>query len=131
MVIVGILAGVAAVGACLVLADLDPSSDAWMLAGRAGVSVLAALGLLAAEAILFVRPWFYRAAVALVAAWLLVVTAALVLADGVWGVFEAFVATVVSFMFVGPIMSYLGEKNRLMPRHPRAFVRMPGSRGTP
>jgi hypothetical protein len=34
-------------------------------------------------------------------------------------------------MMKRPILAYLGEKNRLMPRHPRAFVRVPGSRGTP
>jgi hypothetical protein len=102
-----------------------------MVAGRAGVAILAALAFVAAEAILFVRPWFYRAAKSLAVAWFLIAAAGLVLTDGIGGVFESIVMVVLSFIVIGPVMSYLGEKNRLMPRHPNAFVRVAGKRGTP
>jgi len=130
-VIVGMLAALAGVALCLTLLVLDPLSEHGMLAGRAGVAILAALAFVAAEAILFVRPWFYRAAKTFAVAWFLVMGIGLVLTDGAAGLFETLVMTVLSFIVIGPIMSFLGEKNRLMPRHPRAFVRVPGSRGTP
>ncbi|MBV9108324.1 MAG: hypothetical protein JO306_02830 [Gemmatimonadetes bacterium] len=131
MVIVGMLAALAGMVFSLILLSVDPLSEPWMLAGRAGSAILAALAFVAAEAILFVRPWFYRAAKTFAVAWFLVAGFGLVLTDGAIGLFETLVMTVLSFTVIGPVMSFLGEKNRLMPRHPRAFVRVPGSRGTP
>jgi hypothetical protein len=131
MIVVGTLAALVGTFFCFILSMLDPLSHG-MLEGRAGVALLAALAFVAAEAILFVRPWFYRAARMLVVAWVVIVPAGLVLTDGVAdGLGEALVLVVLSFIVIGPIMAYLGEKNRLMPRHPRAFLRVPGSRGTP
>jgi hypothetical protein len=129
MVIVGVLAGLAGLAFCLGLLMLDPLSVDWMLAARAGVAVLAVLAFVAAEAILFVRPWFYRAAVAFAVAWFLGIGAVLMTADTLSGALRGGLELIApSFVIIAPIIAYLGEKNRLMPRHPRAFVRAPRPR---
>ncbi|MBV9108322.1 MAG: hypothetical protein JO306_02820 [Gemmatimonadetes bacterium] len=133
MVIIGMLAGFAGLAFCFVLSMLDPSGPPGMLMElRAGVAILAVLAFVAAEALIFVRPWFYRAAMAFAVAWFLAVAALVMTANGL----SEFIRTalylmVPSFVVIAPIMAYLGEKNRLMPRHPRAFIRVPRPRGTP
>lgn len=115
LVLVGMVAALMGILLCAVFVALHPGDVGHMVAARAAVGSLAVLSFVAAEALIRARPWFFRASVALVAAYCVNVLVVCVAAAGVAaGILAAVVVMVFSSVILGPLLAYLhGERRRL------------------
>jgi Mn2+/Fe2+ NRAMP family transporter len=85
-----------------------------MVAVRAGVAGLAAISLVAAEALARMRPWFYRASFWLVASICALIITFCVGYGGVVGVGAALMILFLLLAFLVPLLFYLRDEARSM-----------------
>ncbi|HEX6750976.1 MAG TPA: hypothetical protein VF092_27050 [Longimicrobium sp.] len=109
LVVLGVLAGVIGVWMASFLLWLEPGGLDGM-AVRAAVTVLAAAFLLAAEAMIRMRPWFYRACKALVWVYCVIVMTAMFAEMGLPGVFAGAVVLFFSLGVILPFLAYVRGK---------------------
>ncbi|HEX8903768.1 MAG TPA: hypothetical protein VF771_02860 [Longimicrobiaceae bacterium] len=107
LLVIGTVAGVAAVPMALIAVTLAPGTGT--IVSRAAAALLAVLSLVAAEALLRVRPWFHRASQALALAWCAVI---MVACDGVGGVLPSLVVLMLTAMVLLPLLEYVGYEWR-------------------
>jgi hypothetical protein len=79
----------------------------------------------AAEALVRVRPWFYRASLGLSLTWCLVVTCGTFASFGMAGIAPAMVNIGVSLMFLLPVMVYLRDEWETLRRAARRVPAAP------
>ncbi len=114
LVVLGVLAGVIGVWMASFLLWLEPGGlDG--AAVRAAVTALAAAFLLAAEAMIRVRPWFYRACKALVWVYCAIVMAAMFAEMGFTGLFAGAVVLFFSMPVILPFLAYVRGRWQAMP----------------
>jgi len=114
LALLGQLAGLLG-GVLLVLtAALRPD----LVVERACAAGLAAISLVAAEALIRMRPWFYRASCWLVAAMCALIITFCVGYEGVNGVLVAFMILFLLMSFLVPILFYVRDEARLMAARP-------------
>lgn len=117
LVLLGMLAGL--LGAVLLVFFLVLSVGGPLgLAARAGLAGLAAMSLVAAEALVRMRPWFYRASFWLVVAMCVLIITFCVAYEGVNGVLVAFMILFLLMSFLVPILFYVRDEARLMAPRP-------------
>jgi hypothetical protein len=115
LVVAGMLAGLMGILLCAVFVALQPDDISHAVAARGAVGLLAAFSFIAAEALIRARPWFFRASVALVAAYGATVLALCILAMGVGpGIVGTMQVMILSCVIIIPGLAYLhAEKQRL------------------
>jgi hypothetical protein len=115
LVVVGMLAALMGILLCAVFVALQPGEIPHIVGARAAVGSLAVFAFVAAEALIRARPWFFRASVALVAAYCTTVLVLCILAAGVApGILATMLVMVLSSVIIIPILAYLhGEEERL------------------
>ena len=129
--LLGWLTGFAAVLLALVFLALDYLPTRSMVTVRAELAVLAVFAFVAAEALVRMRPWGYRASQALAAAWCVVVMGACVATSGGEGVLIGLVILLFSAGGFLPILAYIrGEWARMSPPA-RSSVTARSSRSVP
>ncbi|HEX8903769.1 MAG TPA: hypothetical protein VF771_02865 [Longimicrobiaceae bacterium] len=113
LMLIGTFTGIAGILLLLVVVLIEP--EAVTLVPRAAAALLAALAFVAAEATIRMRPWFLRAAQALVLAYAATVVLACA-SDGFEGVVPAIIILLISAMVLLPILGYMGDEWRKMLR---------------
>ena len=114
LVLVGMVAALMGMLLCAIFLGL-PGGIGHVVAARAAVGSLAGFCFVAAEALIRARPWFFRASVALAAAYCAAVLTLCIVAAGIRpGVLAAGVVMIFSSVIIIPILAYLhGERQRL------------------
>lgn len=121
LVVLGVMAGVGGALMALLLLTVDERASAEVLLLRAAAAALAVASLVAAEALVRVRPWFYRASLGLSLTWCLVVTCGTFACFGMAGIAPAMVNIGVSLLFLLPVMVYVRDEwDRVRRGAPRA-----------
>ncbi|HEX8242768.1 MAG TPA: hypothetical protein VF541_04720 [Longimicrobium sp.] len=114
LVVFGVFSGILGVLLAVVLLALGPGRSAEAVFARAAVAGVAAFAFTAAEALIRVRPWFYRASVGLVAACCAAVLAAFTASIGTEGFIIGLVVLLFSATVIFPLLAYVRwERNRL------------------
>jgi hypothetical protein len=121
IVILGLLAGMLGATLLLALAAMSGAQPG-MVGGRAAVAVLAVLAFVAAEALIWLRPWFFRASLWLVVGICAEVLGVSVAVAGGVGVGVGLTLVLLSMAFFVPILIYVRSesvKTARPTRHPR------------
>lgn len=115
LVLVGMMAALMGLLLCAIFVALQPGDISHVVGARAAVGSLAGFSFIAAEALIRARPWFFRASLALVAAYALTVLVLCILAAGVApGILATLMVMVFSSVIIIPILAYVqGEQQRL------------------
>jgi hypothetical protein len=114
LVVLGTLCGLLGLLLAIVLLALGPGREAGIVFARAGVAAVAALAFAAAEALIRVRPWFYRALVWLVAACCVAAVAAFTAAIGQEGLVIGLVVLLFAATLIFPLLAYVrSERTKL------------------
>ncbi|HET7231214.1 MAG TPA: hypothetical protein VFJ16_14475 [Longimicrobium sp.] len=106
--------------AWMVSMDSGPFYRWTTVAGRVGSALLAALALVAVEALWCARRWAYRATLALVAGYAALIVTVSVVGTGFTGLFLAFWLLLVSAMVLVPIVLYVRDRSAVLFGPPHA-----------
>jgi hypothetical protein len=122
LVVLGVMAGLGGVLMALLLLAVDEKADISIVLVREAAAALAAASLIAAEALVRVRPWFYRASLGLSVTWCVVVTCGAIAFLGLAGIPTAMVVIAFSLIVLLPVMVYIRDE---WDRMRRAAMRVP------
>jgi hypothetical protein len=114
--VLGVLAGMLGGWLLIMFVALSGDAGAGMVAGRGGLAALAAISLVAAEALFRVRPWCYHASLCLAAA-ICSSVLALCVRLGLGSVVAVELIGVLLLFFI-PILLYVRGEARLMAPRP-------------
>jgi hypothetical protein len=110
LVVLGVMAGLGGSLMALVLVSLDYDTTTDLVLVRGAAAALAAASLVAAEALVRVRPWFYHASLGLSLTWNLVGASGTIASFGLAGIVPALVFIGISLVFLLPVMVYIRDE---------------------
>jgi hypothetical protein len=118
LVLLGVLAGLLGAVLLVFFLVLSDGGPLGLVAWRAGLALVGAISLVAAEALICLRPWFYRASFWLVASFCAMIVAMCVGLGGAEGIGMALTIIALLLAFLIPILFYVRDEARLMAARP-------------